>query len=490
MMPRIGWFAVMAAMVLTLAGGVRSQEVLTLERALEIAAAKSPDIARSQLDLIRSRETLNAQKAALKSQFRLSLSPYSFSQDRTFNDFLSAWSTSSTASSQGIFTISQPIAATDGTLALTNRMSWQDSKSDYRGVRDRSFNNNLNLTFTQPIFTYNRTKLQMRGLELDLESTMLSYSLQKLTLERRITQAFYSAYQSTMSLDIARDELANQEKSFEIMRNKVEAGLIALEEQYQAELNLATSQLSFRNREISLANTLDSFKLLIGIPIDSEITISANVEYTPVEVDLDTAIKYGLKNRFEIRQNAIGLQNAYDSLVQTSATNEFKGNISLTYGLTGTDENFSDIYDVPTKNQRVGLTFDIPIWDWGQKEARINAARVNIDRQKLTATDEHNSIILEIRQTQRNLANLVGEIEIARTNVRNAQLTYDINLERYSNGNLTSFDLNQFQSQLSQRKIALNQALISYKLGLLDLKIQTLWDFEKDQSVLTPDLYE
>jgi len=70
--------------------------------------------------------------------------------------------------------------------------------------------------------------------------------------------------------------------------------------------------------------------------------------------------------------------------------------------------------------------------------------------------------------------------------VQSAQLTYDINLERYKNGDLTSMDLNLIQNQLSQRKIDLVNSMIGYKLSLLDLKIESLWDFEKNQPALVP----
>jgi outer membrane protein TolC len=79
------------------------------------------------------------------------------------------------------------------------------------------------------------------------------------------------------------------------------------------------------------------------------------------------------------------------------------------------------------------------------------------------------------------------QIDISKISERNAQLSYDINLERYSNGDLTSIDLQRFQTQLSQAKLSKVQSLINYKLALLDLKIQSLWDFENNKPVV-PDL--
>jgi len=62
-------------------------------------------------------------------------------------------------------------------------------------------------------------------------------------------------------------------------------------------------------------------------------------------------------------------------------------------------------------------------------------------------------------------------------------LTYELNLEKYENGDLTGMDLNIYQNQLSEKKLAHTNALISYKLELLNLKIQTLYDFENQVSV-------
>ena len=250
------------------------------------------------------------------------------------------------------------------------------------------------------------------------------------------------------------------------------------------------SKSNLQNREVALENALDNFKLLIGLPLSQFITIDADVTYRMVDVDLDRALNTGLKSRLELRQRKISLENAQFNLTRTQAMNEFKGSVALSYGIIGTDEQFADMYDVPTKKQTIGITFDIPLWDWGEKKSRIKASEASIKRQNLSLEDEINSITIGIRQSYRSMNNLVNQIDIAEQNVRNAELTYEINLERYKNGDLTSMDLNLFQSQLSQKKMGLVQALISYKLALLDLKIQSLWDFENNQAVLPERIEE
>jgi outer membrane protein TolC len=82
------------------------------------------------------------------------------------------------------------------------------------------------------------------------------------------------------------------------------------------------------------------------------------------------------------------------------------------------------------------------------------------------------------------LAEPADQIDIAQQNVRNAQLTYDINLERYKNGDLTGMDLSLYQNQLSSKKLDLVNAQINYKLELLNMKIQTLYDWETKTAIV------
>ena len=76
----------------------------------------------------------------------------------------------------------------------------------------------------------------------------------------------------------------------------------------------------------------------------------------------------------------------------------------------------------------------------------------------------------------------------ALTEGRGADVAYEINLERYRNGDLTSLDLGMYQNQLSESKMALTNAIINYKIELLNLKIQTLYDFEKQVPIIPEEL--
>ncbi|OFY60036.1 MAG: hypothetical protein A2V50_02680 [Bacteroidetes bacterium RBG_19FT_COMBO_42_10] len=455
-----------------------SQKGLILEEALKIAETNSPTMKRTRLSLIRSQENLNAQQAALKSNFSLSINPIGYSQNRTFNELISKWNSTRTTESYGLFTVSQPIVLTDARVSLTNRFGYTDSYSEYTDQTTKGFSNNLSLNLDQPLFTYNRTKLQLRELELALENSQLNYAIQLLSLENMVTQAFYYVYQQQQSLAIARQAYQNMIQSYEVSKNKVDAGISPREEMFQAELNLATTKSDFENKQVDLDNAKDDFKIMIGMSLYDDLIVLPNIDVDTVRIDIAFAIDQGLANRMELRQRKISIEESEFNLIQTKSLNEFRGSLGLSIGLFGDNEKFGNVYDNPTDNESVSLSLIIPLWDWGEKKSRIKASEATIETANISLEEEQNDIILNIRKVYRNLLNLQNQIGIARQNVTNAQLTYDLNLERYKNGDLTGMDLNIYQNQLSEKQLSYTNSLISYKLELLNLKIQTLYDFE------------
>lgn len=464
-----------------------AQDTLNLNEAIQIAQRSSRNIKKSTLNLYGNQRSLDAQRAALKSRFALDITPFDYSRHRSFNDLFSRWNTNEDYNSFANFSVIQPIAATDGTISLINRLGYRDNYSEFQDIRTKTFSNNLYLQLDQPIFTYNRTKMQLKELELNLENAKISNSLQLLGLEQTVTQSFYTFYQRQNNLEIARDEYKNQQISYEITKNKVDADLLAKEELYQAELNLATSKSTLQNNQVLLDNAADDFKLLLGIALTEEFAVEVDINFVTREVDLNKAISYALEHRMELRQRAIDIERSQFELIRTKSLNEFKGAVSLSLGVFGDNERAPDIYEAPAVNPRIAISFNIPIFDWGENRARMDAANASLEITKIDLEVEKNDIMINIRKVYRNLQNLENQILIAGQNVRNATLTYDINLERYKNGDLTSIDLNRFQSQLSEKKSTRADALINYKMELLNLKILSLYDFENQQPVIVPN---
>ncbi len=465
-----------------------AQEILTLEKALKIAFEHSPSLIQSKLSLEQRQLNLKAQDASLKSQFSLDVNPFNYTRNNQYDSYNSRWYANESMSSSASLGIRQPIKWTDGTISLINDFSWQDASNRTDNRKNTSFNHNLSLRLEQPLFTYNRTKMQLKELEYALENAKISYAMQELNIEKQVTTQFYNVYQKQKDLNNAREEYNNQKQNYDIIKNKVEADLGAKEELFQAEVNMATSESSVYSAEINYENAKDNFKILLGMPLDEDVMVLPNTGINTIEVNSNDAVRYALEQRMEIRQKQITLEEDVFNIIRAKAENEFKGSISARIGLDALAGKIKNMYDSPTDNEQIGISLNIPIFDWGAKKARVKSSELAMESNQIDLDEQKKNITLEVRQICRNLPTLVRQIDIKKKSIENAEHTYEINLEKYRTGNLTGMELQQYQTQLTNAKQEYTNALISYKLELLNLKIQTLWDFENNKSYLPVDL--
>ncbi len=458
---------------------------LTLEDALQYSIDHSPELQEALLNLERYQLSLEAQRASLKSKFALTLNPFTYSNTRSFDNRFSQWYTNESFSSNGTFSITQPILWTDATVSLNNKFGWQSNTSTGdTSNKNQAFSNDLYLSLNQPLFTYNRTKVDLESIERDYENALINYALRRLSLESSITSSFYNVYTAKNNLEISEAELKDARQNYDIIKNKVEADLSARDELYQAELNVAQAISTVDNRKVSLENAKDDLKKILGIDIDQEFDISASITATPVPINMRLAIDNALGSRLELRQRELSRIDQDVQMKQIKENNSLDGNLSLSLGIMGDNEDFQKIYDHPTNNPRVSVSLSIPLFDWGERKARIRAQEIAIKMYDMETDEERKSIEIAVRKSCRSLRNLESQISIAQQSVKNAQLTYDLNAERYRNGELTGMEMNQFQTQLSNQKMSYVSTLINYKLELLNLKIISLYDFEKNRPVL------
>ena len=410
--------------LLTLSGlySAHAQEVLTLEKALNTAFEHSPSLIQSKLSLEQRQLNLKAQDASLKSQFSLDVTPFRYTRNNQYDNFNSKWYANETKMSSASFGITQPIKWTDGTISLYNDFSWQDASNRTSGGNNTSFNHNLSLRISQPLFTYNRTKMQLKELEYALENAKISYALQQLSIEKNVTSQFYDVYQKQKDLNISRDEYNNQKQNYDIIKNKVEAGLLAKEELYQAEVNLANSESTVYSKEISFENAKDNFKLLLGMSLDEDIAILFDNNIPTVDVNINDAVKYALDQRMEIRQKQITLEQDVFSIIRTKAESEFKGDLSVRVGMDALAGKVKNMYDKPTDNEEVGVTLTIPIFDWGAKKAKVKSSQLAMESDEISLEEQKKEIVIDVRQICRNLPTLIRQIEIKALKMQNVPM--------------------------------------------------------------------
>ncbi|WP_294140235.1 TolC family protein [uncultured Sanguibacteroides sp.] len=475
-----GWFPQRAS--------AQEVQVLTLEKALEIAYRNSPTLIKSKITLEQNELSLVRQKAMLKSKFTLNLSPFSYRRQNNYSDYESKNYTSRTMTSQGSLRIDQPIIWTGGSISLSEGLNWQDASNQSQGGNSTSFYNELALTLTQPIFKYNELKMQLKEIEYQVEESKISNAITQLNIETSVTNDFYSVYKSYKSLLNQQENYKQVKATYEMTKAQVEQDKRPKVDLLEAEVNLDNAEMSLANAQIEYESTKDNFKKLLGLSLDEDISVLPQTEFDSVHVDMNLAIKYALEQRMEIRQHNIAIEKGLLELIKTKAQDKFSGEISATVGLWNNSSNFTGAFQDLQDKQDINLNVSIPIFDWGARKASIRSTELSNESNEIDLTEERKGIIIAIRQICRSLPQLYKEIFIAKKSLENTEILYDIKYQKYQSGEVSNKDLQDYQKNVTNAKETYTNTIIQYKQKLLELKINTLWDFETNTSYLPVNL--
>jgi len=498
-------FAVLLPVFFILNTNLPAKEfVLTLDESINIALEQSYDMKLLRLDLLEAEQGLVAAKGRFKTNADMSLQLPNWRESVSsipVKDALPVFNTTGEIQYYGQFNINQPLP-TDGYFRLRSTAYHRDVstfRADLNNDLERKdVYTSLSLQFNQPLFTINNLKLGLKSADLNYELASRRYNQRELQIIYMVTAGFFDLYRSIRQHKIALDNVKQQEELYDIASKKYNAGLIPETDALEMEVDLAESQNMLVQAESDMETSRDYFKQLIGLELDDMISVHTAFEYSTMTVDLDEAIKKALQNRTEIRENEIRLELAKINVKQVDARSEIRGDLWASYELVGvSDPNLPygstprslwssslDDMDRRPNNRSVGFTLSIPLFDWGVNKAEVQAAMAVLNSREIDLNEEKKTIVRQVRAVVRSLKETEDRLSVLEKREKIAQRNFDITLERFNNGDITSIVLANNRDRLISAKTAYLNAYIEYRLTIADLKRRTLWDFEKGRSLV------
>ena len=385
-----------------------------------------------------------------------------------------------------------------GDLSLSAHSYFDDQQtilalSDDEQLKNKLFYNRFALSFSQPIFTKNTLKENLREAELEFEKSTNQYTRGQMDIIYEVTKGFYSLYRATRLVEIAEERLKNSEEALRVAGLKSESGSIPEGDLLTAEVEVAQDNAGLSAAKGDLEREKDIFKQLIGIDLGSDIIIRTELENEVALIDPDVALREALQNRLELGEakNDINLQEI--EIDRAKRTRELKGKISGFYDFTGVSTlgkgKINDLFGSSIDNlgerppnRGVMLTLSYPIADWGRGKARVQQAKVGLENQKLRLENTKATIIKEVRDIVRSVEETQKRLLIHEKNRELAQRTYRIFTIRFENGDISSQELAIQRERLSSIQLNYLDAYIDNKLALADIKRKTMWDFQNSRS--------
>lgn len=482
--------------------------ILTLDRAIDLALKESYDARNLALQLLQSEQNRSAARGRFRTNADLSLRAPNFTeqvQGINVPNQPTAYNTTGNLEWRADLAIRQPLP-TNGAIGLTSRLRQvRDSvflESQNTTQKSKRFFTSSRLELTQPLLVPNTLKLGLERANLQLEQAERSFTRTQLDIVYNVTETFYSLYRATRRLEIAREEMTQQQQSYDLARQKFEAGLIPEVEALQMEVDLAQSRNGLIEAEGNLSREADRFKLIVGLPLPQEIGVRTDFTLNLFQVDERMALEHGLRHRTEVRETEINRRLAEITLKETDARRTIRVDVSGFYELSGVSDgtlpfdtgvgelfrsSLSDLERRP-RNRGVFLSVTLPLWDSGVNRSEVGAARAVVEQNALNVQENRRRVERDIRSAVTRLRETQNRLDVLKQSEDVARRSYDITLARFDNGDITSQELALDRDRLTQARTAYLEAYIQYQLAAADLKRQTLYDFENNRSLVeTPE---
>jgi outer membrane protein TolC len=148
------------------------------------------------------------------------------------------------------------------------------------------------------------------------------------------------------------------------------------------------------------------------------------------------------------------------------------------------DDVFGDIWGKPENSYTVDVEGSIPLWDWGQRDKRIQAEELGLEQSRLRIEETTADITADILNEVRN----VEEYEDRAFNMQaNLGLSSEISqrsLSQYEQGEISALDL--LQSLRREVDTAENflDVYLGWRQALQRLQEITYYDWERDALLL------
>ncbi len=451
--------------------------VLTLDEAIMLARVQSVDAAVALNELKTAYWEYRTYRAELLPEvnFTATLPSYhkgynSYQQ----NDGSYTYVRNNYMQMNGQLSIDQNIWFTGGTLSLNTSLDFLRQMDGGSGNRFMSVP--LALTLNQPVFGVNQTKWDCRIEPVRYAEAKAAFLSATEEVTMTTINYFFNLLLARENVAIARQNLENAEKLYEVAKAKRRMGQISENDVLQLKLNVLDARSSLTSNESALKSHMFTLRSFLALGENEELIPEVPDSVPEVRLEYADVLSKALANN-SFAQNIRRRQLEADYEVAKAKGNMREITLFAQVGFTGTDRRFDTAYRRLKDNQVVEIGFKIPILDWGKRRGQVKVAQSNREvtesklRQESMNFNQNLFVLVEQfnnQQTQLHLADEADKI---------ARKRYHTNVETFLVGKISTLDLNDSQSQKDEARRKHINELFYYWYYYYQLRSLTLWDF-------------
>jgi len=476
--------------------GISAQEApqiieLTIERMVELTMSTSYTIRRLNLDVQRQQYNLKAQQARLKSRVDLELIAPAFrrtsepkwnaalGRDEVIQEETRRW--------EGELSIRQPVILfgypTNGYLSFNNRM-YRYNQIDDDGDPSVTYYNRYYFSYNQPLFQPNSLKNSLEQAELSLEGTQLRFYSDVVNIVKSVDDGYHSLFGQYHRRTLRLNQVDQLERALDLALAFAQVDSTRIIEVDQIQVELANARENLQSTESSIRLSFSYVRSEYGLSPEDSLAFEPEFELDPVPVDMFDATGYAMGLTPRMRQLAIGLRNQEIRLDRTKSRGGFRLNLNMSYGREVRDDYFDELWQDPENSYTIYVTAQLPIWDWGERRARIQASEIGIDQTELRIEESEIQIVSNVRNEVLNVQDREQRTMSMMENMELARGISETNFQRYREGTISALDLLLSLRRETDTTENFLEAYVSWKGSLSRIQQQTFFSFERGEPLL------
>lgn len=341
--------------------------------------------------------------------------------------------------------VSQNLTFTGGTLSVYSDLS----RIDQFGM-DKSltwYSQPITVSYYQPLFTYNQFKWDKKIEPKEYERGKRQYmeSMEQITINT--VRAYHSLILAKMNNDIATSNYTNTGKMLSVARERQVLGSVTRDELLQLELRMLNDSISINETAVAVREAQMVLNSVLGYDESYEITPVLEENLPDVYMDYDLVMAKALENSTFNLDNEINLLNAEAAVAQAKASRGISMSLNARFGLSQTAPDFGGVYSDLLDQEVVGLSFSVPIFDWGLGKGKVQKAKAAQEVVRAQVQQSENDFRRQIFTAVGQFNNQRHQCSVSKRAMHIAQERYELMMEKFRSGKASVMELNTAQSE-------------------------------------------
>ena len=350
-------------------------EKLTLQEAIQLAQASSPEAEAARHTYRAAYWSYRSFRADYLPEVSLSASPYLNRQINkvTQPDGTELFLRQNQLATDLTLSVSQNVWFTGGNLFMQTAAQ----RMDELGEKSTAYNTQpFTVGYRQSLFGYNSLKWNRRIEPVRFQEAKKTYSETLELIASKTCELFFALASAQSDLEIARANYASADTLYRYARGRYRIGSITENEMLQLEVNKLTEETNLMKARISVEDAMLTFRSFLGIREEEEIEVIPHDSVPDFEVPLDKALEQAHFHSPEIETYRRMQLESRSQLASARASRGLKADLYLQFGLSQTANRLRDSYRDPLDQQYVSLSVVIPILDWGRGKRKGTCGQI------------------------------------------------------------------------------------------------------------------